>query len=188
MKMKIVKFFGFIVLAVSFQVSASIIDITSQANNGEACSIASVTGNNGGSTSCYGLFNGNDDVNVQYQIGSDLFSFLGKDEFGQLSLTGAGTNDGTWAFSNSLLSQSFSDYMLVIKAGNEWGAYLFSGSDNLSIDGNWKTDDFTNNGGQQPGISHMSIYATSISIPEPSVIALLGLGLLGLGFFTRRLS
>jgi hypothetical protein len=171
----------------AMNVNATIIDITTEDVNGHACAVASVTGESGGSTTCYGLFDGNDDVNDQYQIGSDLFSFLGKSEDGDLTLTGQGTQSGTWAFSNSLLNQSFGDYFLVIKAGTEWGAYLFSGSDNQSTNGEWVTDDFLNNGDRQPGISHMSIYAAdATTVPEPSIVALLGLGLLGMGLARRK--
>jgi len=81
-------------LFMSTQSFSALIDLSGMANNGNACSTSSVVGNNGGSTTCYGLFDGNDDKNDQYQIGSDIFSFLGKDEEGDILITGAGTTSG----------------------------------------------------------------------------------------------
>lgn len=39
-----------------------------------------------------------------------------------------------------------------------------------------------------PSISHVSIFGTGISMPEPASLVLFGLGLLGLAFASRKKS
>ncbi len=112
----------------------------------------------------------------------------------------AGVQSGEWSVSDTTpLSGPF---VISAKGGNGWSVYFF---DNLMFDpmdggvlmGNWTTSGLENNGGNQPQLSHISLFTTELGnppppppdpsfMPEPGTIALLGLGLAGLGFAARR--
>jgi hypothetical protein len=72
---------------------------------------------------------------------------------------------------------------LLVKDGNQnpdWYGFDISGWDgqeDLSIENFWP---------DQGAISHVSIYGTSTSVPEPATMILFGTGLVGLVGFTRR--
>lgn len=84
----------------------------------------------------------------------------------------------------------FVDFLVVLKGSTTWAGYFFDDREivNASNQGTF-TIAFENNGGQIPGLSHMSLYLREGSdddlpperIPEPSAVALLGVGLLGMG-------
>jgi hypothetical protein len=75
----------------------------------------------------------------------------------------------------------YDDFMLVFKAGDVWIAYYFSSTDITG--GEWDISEWTQN-----GLSHLSLYVRGRgdSVPEPAVLGLLGLGLIGVGVARRR--
>jgi len=70
--------------------------------------------------------------------------------------------------------------LIVVKAGNEWAAYLFT--DTITNDmpniGLWDTSELGDK-----GMSHITGYRI---VPEPGTVALMSLGLLGLAVQGRR--
>jgi hypothetical protein len=73
---------------------------------------------------------------------------------------------------------------LAIKDGNQTPSYYFfdlaswNGTDDIELQGFWPN---------QGAISHVSIWGKpSTSVPEPGIVLLLGIGLLGLLFTARR--
>jgi hypothetical protein len=111
-----------------------------------------------------------------------------------------GDSSGEWSLTWSELDSSGlpleMDFVFVTKAASNWGAYLFESvtftSDPLVLNGTY-TVSWTNNGGQIPGSSHLSVYARKAegdtpsppppppgSVPSPGTLLLLLLGLAAL--------
>jgi len=138
---------------------------------------------------------GNDSVTtVESTFGlSDLFLIDKSDNGGQINfLFDNSPNDpngaltGAWKYIGSLTDPVV--YMSV-KSGNQFALYKY---DPTRSDGLWSTENLAvgngNNGqGNIPGLSHLSFFGVEgREVPEPSSIALLGLGLLALAFKRKR--
>lgn len=190
-----------------------------------------VTGNNGGSSECFGSFSGNDpnESDDGVETGGTVFDFIARSDVnddGSQSLSGLdiGLNvyqqgdascdpltgeplsgaapTGCWSYDQGLFSAEA--FIVVLKASNDpgWAAWLFEGDDAASFWGDWAVgwranqfacDGHTNvdgsaGSGDCADISHLTIYASKFTtrVPEPAPLALLGIGLIGIGVARKK--
>lgn len=93
-------------------------------------------------------------------------------------------NIGTFSFASALWD-SWSEIAIGFKFGtgnnpDEWFVYALNPS---VSSGSWE---FVNVFGRGGGLSHIQLYGTPATVPEPSTIALLGIGMLAAGVARRR--
>lgn len=152
----------------------------------QACSINDLPG----ATECFGGEKGNDQllnpltVNALNIFGGG-WDYIAKQntpgglegaDIG-LNVTPPGALSGIWSIADGALS-NYEDYLVVLKAGNAFSAYLVE--DTTLSSGTWSVDSWTKN-----GLSHFTFYTrgtstTPTSISEPATALLFGLGALGL--------
>ena len=137
-----------------------------------------------------GSINGNNDAFQTSNPGwslADKSDVLGNLYEGWLTLTGAGTNSGTFSISSAAYD-IFDDIAIGFKVGAgqldpDWGVFaLVDGT----LSGTWSVS------GNQ-SMAHANLYGsgtsssvTALAIPEPGSVALFGLGLVGLAVTRKR--
>jgi len=166
-------------------------------------------------TDCFGFVSGNDNAGINglnLNWGTD-WTFLTKDDNPGSPVNGTGsfmglnftlsTTSGTsggWLLTgvdtNGVLPLNLPtalDFVGVLKGSTSYALYFFDDVIfNGSNGGTWAMK-ITNKKGKFQDLSHLSLYVKQgdgvlppIDVPEPSVLAMFGLGLVGLGLLRRR--
>ncbi len=90
-----------------------------------------------------------------------------------------GLLSGTWTLDNP-----YEIGFYAVKGGPEFAFYFVSPYTDSGI---WSTTHLLNLGGNIPEISHLSVLAKKgTPVPEPGMVILLGIGLIGLAFYSRK--
>ena len=136
-----------------------------------------------------GIYDGNDNPNsnsgILEDMETDIFDFTGetidlelygKSDDGDNSFTSSSSasKDGTWSSDDSV-------EFITVKGGNQFSLWWYEGG---ATSGEWTTAGLRNDGGKQPGVSHLSAWNDS-STPgdapfEGGLLSFLMVGLVSL--------
>ena len=192
MKNSIKILMGLALLAIGSQAQALVLTSSTQCSAGNATSIAidDVTGDAGGASDCWGTIIGNDPgpSGVGFDIDGTIFDYVAKldiddgldgADIGLVVTPDARGTTGSWAFDTAKFAPS--EFLIVLKAANKYGVWLFTGADAASFSGDW----FVAWGND---LSHLAIYATDgVTVPEPGMVGLLAIGLIGVAVARRKM-
>jgi|GEM_PF-2172791 len=116
----------------------------------------------------------------------DNGTLSGGNNFFNISLSsGVGSNSGTWSLVNPI-EQPFA---ISLKAAKEFAVYFFDDFTGQVNSGTWSTTALTNNGGNIPNISHISLFIKNpppVMTSEPAIFSLMLIGLTGVVMAKRR--
>lgn len=183
-------------------------------SNTDGLSKSDMSFNAASATDCYGVASGNDDASdinalANWQDPAGNWALLAKSDdgsvgYGNLSginftLSATAGTVGTWALSAvDLNGPAYAnlpvsmDFVGVLKGSNRFAAYYFDDALVSSSNAGTWTITYTNNGGNVPGLSHLSLYTRVDStggippIPEAETYAMMLVGLGLVGFMVRH--
>lgn len=180
--------------------------------NTDGMSTSNMTFNGVAANDCYGIASGNDSLgainalanwngagtaddwlyelrdNAPGNANAGTGNFFGVNWTLQASLS----SPGTWNLTGVGALPQTLDFVGVLKGSTSWAAYFFDNRTVTSNNNGTFSIVFTNNGGNVPNLSHMSLYfrqgggGGNNNTPEPASLALVGAGLIAAAALRRR--